>query len=164
MKMKFIIFLSVLFCMFVTIPVCANDDDDDDARERKTDRRIERRTDRETDRMEERRDSAREPDTRRGERTTDRRIERRTEREGERMEERRDAVRGKDRIVNRDVSEQQAGGSQEGEEIKGEGKELYDENSQQRRDLLRTFDLDGDGRISREEMEEANAVLDSLSE
>ena len=48
------------------------------------------------------------------------------------------------------------------QENKGERARLYIENSRQRKKLLETFDFDGDGKISKEEMSEANKILDSL--
>jgi Ca2+-binding EF-hand superfamily protein len=43
-----------------------------------------------------------------------------------------------------------------------ERRALFSENSAQRESLLKTFDFDADGKISKEEMEEANSILDSM--
>ncbi|MBN1782636.1 hypothetical protein JW948_15985 [bacterium] len=50
-------------------------------------------------------------------------------------------------------------------ENKTERKALYSENSSQRKNLLlKTFDFDKDGKLSKEEMEEACSILDSMAQ
>jgi Ca2+-binding EF-hand superfamily protein len=49
-------------------------------------------------------------------------------------------------------------------ENSSERKALFSENSVQRQSLLETFDFDEDGKISKEEMEEADTILDSMAE
>ncbi len=49
-------------------------------------------------------------------------------------------------------------------ENKNERKNLISENSSQRKNLLNMFDFDKDGKISKEEMEEADSILDSMAE
>lgn len=189
MKRKLLVLLSGICMMLAALPAYSQNNP---SKEKKTDRRIERRTDRSVDRKNERRDAIRDPETAGGERRSDRKIDRRTERQGERKEERRDAIRGEDRKSgsnHENVPGEQIGEAQEGlDNATGEGEgralfeensqqrremyqenmpqrhDLFDENSSQRRELKSALDSSGDGKISKEEVAEAKDMVRALYE